>query len=357
MILQVDPVQVSAINFSRKRKCKQKVFKKSKLPSEEAYKTFLEAIEEHNPDAPYLEDLTDEEETSSASETEHQEENHLPNLIELLRTKFSGMLKHVRADHSIHSMLLDCSLLHETIQNIELSTRDQASSTMWNHQRKGRVTSSLFGKILRCKTGQKGLVEQIFGKSFSNAAIDWGKNQETAAKQQFLTYLSDQHVNGMLLPCGLLVDKENIFLGTTPDGLVMCDCCETALLEIKCPARGKGLVVEQIPRKNFFLDDSLNLKRNHVYFDQIQGQMDIWKLSRCYFVTSTDKNFHCQIIEFDENYWNLQKPLLGRFFQTYVLPEILINFYLLYVLINYFYFICNSLCCKNKKLFSLKDKS
>ncbi|GFU16752.1 PHD domain-containing protein [Trichonephila clavipes] len=129
----------------------------------------------------------------------------------------------------------------------------------------------------------------------------------------------------MLLPCGLLVDKENIFLGATPDGLVMCDCCETALLEIKCPARGKGLVVEQIPPKNFFLDDSLNLKRNHVYFDQIQGQIDIWNLSRCYFVTSIDKNFHCQIIEFDENYWNLQKPLLGRFFQTYVLPEILRN--------------------------------
>ncbi|GFX53335.1 uncharacterized protein TNCV_363261 [Trichonephila clavipes] len=155
---KVDPVQFSAINFSRKRKCKQKVFKKSKLPSEEAYKTFLEAIKEHNLDAPYLEDLTDEEEASSANETEHQEENHLPNLIELLRTKFSGMLKHVRADDSIHSMLLDCSLSHETIQNIEFSTRDQASSAMWNHQRKGRVTSSLFGKILRCKTGQKGLV-------------------------------------------------------------------------------------------------------------------------------------------------------------------------------------------------------
>ncbi|GFW41794.1 uncharacterized protein TNCV_4980431 [Trichonephila clavipes] len=178
------------------------------------------------------------------------------------------MLKHVRADDSIHSMLLDCSLSHETIQNIELSTRDQASSAMWNHQRKGRVTSSLFGKILRCKTGQKGLVKQIFGKRFSNAAIDWGENQEAVAKQQFLTYLSDQHVNGMLLPCGMLVDKENIFLGATPDGLVMCDCCETALLEIK------GLVGEQIPRKNFFLDDSLNLKINHVYFDQIQGQME-----------------------------------------------------------------------------------
>ncbi|GFQ92169.1 uncharacterized protein LOC106177314 [Trichonephila clavata] len=278
----------------------------------------------HQPDAPYLQDLTDDEETFSASETEHQEEHHLPNLIQMIRTKFSGILKYVRPGDA-HPMLLGCSLSHETIQNIELSTRDQASSAMWNHQRKGRVTSSLFGKILRCKTGQKGLVDQIFGKSFSNAAIDWGKSQEAVAKQQFLSYLSDQHVNGMLLPCGLLVDKENIFLGATPDGLVMCDCCVTALLEIKCPARGKGLVVEQIPRKNFFLDDKLNLKRNHIYFDQIQGQMDIWKLSRCYFVTSTDKDFHCQTIEFDENYWNLQKPLLGRFFKTYVLPEILKN--------------------------------
>ncbi|GFV88653.1 hypothetical protein TNCV_1593731 [Trichonephila clavipes] len=98
-------------------------------------KTSKKVDPEHNPDAPYLEDLTDEEETSSASETEHQEENHLPNLIELLRTKFSGMLKHVRADDSIHSMLLDCSLSHETIQNIELSTRDQASSAMWNHHK------------------------------------------------------------------------------------------------------------------------------------------------------------------------------------------------------------------------------
>ncbi|GFV44929.1 nucleic-acid-binding protein from transposon X-element [Trichonephila clavipes] len=82
------------------------------------------------PDAPYLEDLTDDEETSSVSKTEHQEERHLPNLIELLGTKFSGILKHVRADDSIHSMLLDCSFSHERIQNIELSTRDQASSAM-----------------------------------------------------------------------------------------------------------------------------------------------------------------------------------------------------------------------------------
>ncbi|GFT82965.1 hypothetical protein NPIL_587491, partial [Nephila pilipes] len=32
-----------------------------------------------------------------------------------------------------------------------------------------------------------------------------------------------------------MIDAENIFLGASPDGLGMCDCCETAVLEIKCP--------------------------------------------------------------------------------------------------------------------------
>ncbi|GFY43016.1 hypothetical protein TNIN_107161 [Trichonephila inaurata madagascariensis] len=106
----VDPVQVSTINFSRKRKCQQKVLKKSKLPSEQAYKTFIEAIKKHHPDAPYLEVVIDDEETSSTSETEHQKELHLPNLIELLRTKFSRILKYVWATDPLHPMLLDCSL-------------------------------------------------------------------------------------------------------------------------------------------------------------------------------------------------------------------------------------------------------
>ncbi|GFT28043.1 hypothetical protein TNCV_644341 [Trichonephila clavipes] len=53
--------------------------KESPAPTSVACMWNKTSKKEHNPDAPYLEDLTDEEETSSASETEHQEENHLPN--------------------------------------------------------------------------------------------------------------------------------------------------------------------------------------------------------------------------------------------------------------------------------------
>ncbi|GFY43017.1 hypothetical protein TNIN_107171 [Trichonephila inaurata madagascariensis] len=164
-------------------------------------------------------------------------------------------------------------------------------------------------------------MDQIFSKSFSNVAVDnWGKSQEAIAKQQFLTYLSDRHVNGMLLPCGLLVDKENIFFSW---GNCRWACYVRLLRNSFSGSKRKRACSGANSKENSFLDNSLNWKRTHIYFDQIQGQMDIWKLSKCYFITSSDKVFHCQIVEFDENYWNLQKSLLDRFFQTYVLPEIL----------------------------------
>ncbi|GFU44146.1 hypothetical protein NPIL_277501, partial [Nephila pilipes] len=190
---KVDPVPVAC----RKRRCQKKIFKKSVLTPKEAYATFIAAIKKRQPDAPYLEELTDDKGTSYASDTENQEND-------------------------------------EAIKSIESSTKEQAACAMWNHQRKGRVTSSLFGKVLSCKTHPKGLA-QILGRNFSNAAIEWVKNPEVVAKAQFLCYLSEQHVNRMLLPCGLMIDAENIFLRAFPVGLLVCDCYEITVLEIKCP--------------------------------------------------------------------------------------------------------------------------
>ncbi|GFX32167.1 hypothetical protein TNCV_3327401 [Trichonephila clavipes] len=49
----------------------------------------------------------------------------------------------------------------------------------------------------------------------------------------------------MLLPCGLLVDKENIFLGATPDGLVMCDCSLMGKVTKINPEKSLSTVNEQ----------------------------------------------------------------------------------------------------------------
>lgn len=94
---------------------------------------------------------------------------------------------------------------------------------------------------------------------------------EGHAKKKLKELLEEQHVNAEILPTGFLIDRQYGFLGASPDGMVICDCCDSALLEIKCPYKGIGVSVKDINMRNFFLDANLNLKENHNYYAQVQG--------------------------------------------------------------------------------------
>lgn len=74
------------------------------------------------------------------------------------------------------------------------------------------------------------------------------------------------------------------------------------------------------------MDEDLNLRQNHIYYDQIQGQMDIWNMSKCYFVTYTDIDMHVQVIEYDNHYWSTCKSNLINYFKNHVLPEVFKRF-------------------------------
>jgi hypothetical protein len=39
---------------------------------------------------------------------------------------------------------------------------------------------------------------------------------------------------------GLVVHPSYPYIGASPDGVVMCECCGEELLEIKCPFKYKG---------------------------------------------------------------------------------------------------------------------
>lgn len=154
----------------------------------------------------------------------------------------------------------------------------------------------------------------------------WGKRNEEVAKTKLKKLLAEQHMNPTILPAGLMIDRKFPFLGATPDGIIICECCGRSLLEIKCPARGKGKYISDIPTKNFFLDELLNLKVSHSYNDQIQGQMDIWGIQQCFLVTYTDLDIHVQIIEYDENSWYPKKAQLVSFYEKFVIPKIITDF-------------------------------
>ncbi|GFT70670.1 hypothetical protein NPIL_301591 [Nephila pilipes] len=62
--------------------------------------------------------------------------------------------------------LLNCLLSDEAIKDIESSTKDQAACAKWNHQRKGKVTSSLLKRMI------KGFVVSSIPHQSSNKLID-----------------------------------------------------------------------------------------------------------------------------------------------------------------------------------------
>ncbi|KAB0805121.1 hypothetical protein PPYR_02091 [Photinus pyralis] len=88
-------------------------------------------------------------------------------------------------------------------------------------------------------------------------------------------------------PAGLYVDFDHGFLGASPDGLVG----STHLVEVKClySVHKSGKTLEEAAKSETSLclsvtDGKVQLKRNHKYFYQIQGQLNICQREACYFV-------------------------------------------------------------------------
>lgn len=195
----------------------------------------------------------------------------------------------------------------------------------WEAERKGRITASNFGRILKCKHAYDSILLEIMGheNGLHTEAIAWGKTKEKSAQDKFYQIVSPLHVNLCIQPTGMIVDKDEPFLGATPDGLVTCDCCEDHILEIKCPFTHRDRTISDIEKDNFFLNENEVLKESHNYYEQVQGQMAISGTAKCYFVTFTNKELHYQIVEFDDLRWQRSKNILKHFFYSVIFPEII----------------------------------
>jgi hypothetical protein len=74
-------------------------------------------------------------------------------------------------------------------------------------------------------------------------------------------------------------------LGASPDGLVDLD----SIVEIKCPFAARNIHIKTAIEKKKFLemnsrdDDKILLKENDSYMYQVQGQLLMSNLQKCYF--------------------------------------------------------------------------
>ena len=165
------------------------------------------------------------------------------------------------------------------------------------------------------------------------AACAWGKNNESKAKDAYVTKMqTNGHNNLQVSESGLVINTEYTFLGASPDDLVHDPVSADAngLLEMKCPYLLKDISpYEAAQQMSFFCylqDGSLHLKKQHHYYYQVQGQMAICSKKWCDFVVYTNNGISIERIQFDELVWNAMILKLKSFYINSLLPKLVQQF-------------------------------
>ena len=162
--------------------------------------------------------------------------------------------------------------------------------------RKGRLTVSNFGSVLKAKRITPSLVKRLLGEyDLSRVkAVQLGVNNEEEAIKAFT------------LKTGLPVKETGIWfhssgIGASPNGVID----EETVLEMKCPYTEQNLTIaEAVESATFCLEKcesghGYTLKKDHVYWHQVQGEMHFSRRKFCYFVVWTTKDIAIVKIERD----------------------------------------------------------
>lgn len=116
-------------------------------------------------------------------------------------------------------------------------------------------------------------------------------------------------------PAGLHVCEEYPFLAASPDGYVGLD----RLIEVKCPFSAKDDTISS--DSVGFINDVNQMKKDHHYYDQIQGQLFIANKSKCHLVIYTFKDFRIIDVDYDKvHVAEKMLPKLCTFYHEHMLP-------------------------------------
>ena len=98
------------------------------------------------------------------------------------------------------------------INQISIRTVDQGDneSGEWVLQRRGRVTASLFGDIVKRKAAYIPLVERLlYSKTRRTKAMQYGHNNEPKARDMYCEYLNKfRHKNATVEKTGFYIDYQ-----------------------------------------------------------------------------------------------------------------------------------------------------
>lgn len=197
-------------------------------------------------------------------------------------------------------------------------TKGQRDNPMWHQARRGRLTASNFGRVLKCKRPTPALIKRLIGENDLSGvkAVQWGVNNEKEGMKFFV------NMTGLpIKETGLWLDESGV-IGASPDGLVG----NNHVVEIKCPYTQRNeLIADAVKNDTFCLKLNVNgtysLKEDHIYWHQVQGQLYLTKRNFCYFVVWTSKDAVSICIKRDES-WEPNIDALKEFYFLHIFPKI-----------------------------------
>ena len=229
-------------------------------------------------------------------------------------------------------------LTSQQIRELERQTKDQHNSSVWFSARRFRLTASMFGRIFRMlpKTHPDSLVKQLLHpKDFSTKATEWGNTYEPVALEKYCEHQAKCGHNDIITSkAGFVVCEQHPFLGASPDSYVFdpSSVIQFGLVEIKCPYKYRERTPEVASQETDFCcrlhpqsdgTNTVELKRTHAYYCQVQGQLAITERKWCDFVVFTKKEISVERIQYDSDFWeNELLPKLTSFYDNCLCPSI-----------------------------------
>ena len=229
-------------------------------------------------------------------------------------------LKTRGSQQQIDCLARQAKIPNEYILKMSDITTGQRNNPTWHLTRRGRLKASNFGCVLKAKRVTQSLLNRLLGEYDLSGvkAVQWGVNNDQEALKAFpvLTRKTVQEA-------GIWLDVSGI-LGASPAGIVVHE----TVLEPKCPYTERNQTIEEAiaTSPTFCLEKAEDgngyiLQKDHVYWDQVQGEMFFTQRKFCYFIVWTSKDVAVVKIEQDET-WDANIPILKEFYFKHIFPKI-----------------------------------
>ena len=221
----------------------------------------------------------------------------------------------------------------DELAKIEKNTIDQSKCEQWKNERRIRLTSSNFGKIVKRRPNNisSNIIKNMIYPTFKGNIFTLLIFTIRGLSEESNTIIEYKNVKGNVSveKAGFKVCADHQFLGASADGIVH-EGKEKELLEIKNFLQNNTYLISEAISKvpNFCLEKQgkhVCLKKTHNIYYQIQGQLNIYGFNWCDFVLRRKQphDIYIERIYRDQVLWkNVMVPKLECFFHKFMLPEL-----------------------------------